>query len=137
MKLFRWLTTASLTLVTASCAADRLSAPPAPEPGTLLVSLTAPHPDVGAVLLRLEGTGIGPIASANPAYQMLAQRADSSGSALHIAVIGDSLGGPLLTFSVLDVGQERAYTATVIEVADERNRLRERHDDYQLTVARR
>jgi hypothetical protein len=136
MNTSKWPATALLLLV-AGCATDQLSAPRSPEPGTLVVSLVASTADVGAVLMRLEGPDIKQAEPADSAYHLFIQASDSAGGATHLAVIGVSVNGPLATFTVPDLSQEPAYAATVVSVADGRNRLVERTDAYRLTISRR
>lgn len=130
----KWLGTA-LILLAAGCA-DQISAPQSPEPGTLVVSLAATRTDVGAVLIRLEGAGVAQAEPADSAFHLFIQARDS-GDATNLAVVGTALRGPLVKFTVPDTRQLEAYTATLLSMADRRNRLIDRLDGYRLTVTKR
>jgi hypothetical protein len=132
-----WAATLLLLVVVSGCAADQVGAPRVPEPGTLVVSLSAPTADVGAVLIRLEGPEIKQAEPADSAYRMFVQETDSAGGATHLAIIGTRLNGPLVVFAVPDVSQEAAYSATIMSVADHGNRLIEETSPYRLKLGRR
>jgi hypothetical protein len=105
-----------------------------PFPGTVVVTLTTPHADDGALLLTISGGGItGPesLASSN----LLFYRALDT-SSMNLAIVGNVVSGPLLSFEVPDIGRAAEYTVTLIEVADEENELRESLVGYELTLVR-
>lgn len=123
-----------LALGVAACDADRkavVATTDQPRPGTLVVTLSTPFPDDGAVLFELEGIGEEEVRAAE-GIRLFTER---EGSTLRIAALGAGLGGPLVSFDVADTRNPAAYRATPVEVADERNRARASLDGYRLEVA--
>lgn len=115
----------------AACGPDAGSAAlGAPEgPGTLTVSLTAPHPDVGAVGLVLRGESIGPPTLLDADHELYLIDAAEDGE-VRLAVFGNGLSGPLVRFSVPDVGTASSYSVKLLSVADEANNVRDDLSGY-------
>ena len=120
-------------LVTMACGPDAPSA--LPEPGALVVSLATPHADDGAVVFSLRGEEMGSPVALNPDQQVFVLSQDTERGLLRIAVIGARLSGPLVAFDVPDVRRVKAYAATVVEVADQANLVRDGLEGYQARVA--
>lgn len=96
--------------------------PTGPTPGELTISLATAATDDRAIVVSVSGPGeIAAVASANPGYTLHSR---ASGGSFRAAVFGDLSTGPLLRFTVSDVGQAEQYTALVLEVADGANALR-------------
>lgn len=96
--------------------------PTRPEPGVLTVSLAATTDD-RAIIVSVQGPEeMGQVEAASPAYVVHSR---GSGTAFRAAVFGKLGAGPLLRFAVPDVNRAGSYTATVVEMADASNRLRE------------
>jgi hypothetical protein len=106
--------------------------PTGPTAGTFAVTLTTPNPDDGAIVFRVNGPGITQVTNAVASHYM---HFDQAGTALTVVVVGDLADGMLLTFRVPDVSSVSSYSATVLEVADRTNRLRETVGSYGLSVA--
>jgi hypothetical protein len=102
-------------------------------PGTLVVSLSTPNMDDGAILLSIGGGGMGAPATTSSSY-VLHHRATGL-SSMNIVLVGNLVEGPLLRFDVPDVGQASSYTATVAEVADRSENVRVALTDYRLEIA--
>ncbi len=108
--------------------------PTVPVPGTLVVSLTTPNSDDGAILFSISGGGISaPTAVASS--DLLFFRATGT-SSLNAVVVGNIAAGPVLRFGVPDVGQVSSYTASITEVADRNNALRTSLSGYVLSISR-
>ncbi|HYR11100.1 MAG TPA: hypothetical protein VEQ60_25190 [Longimicrobium sp.] len=124
-----------LALAAAACTGgdDGGTTPPPPEPGVLTVSLTTPNGDDRALVVELTGPSISEVASANAAYVVHARPAGTGG--VRAAVFGSLGSGALLRFQVPDVNNAAAYKATVVEVADAGNALRQT-TGYTAAVAR-
>ena len=121
------------TLFAMACQHDRpveVSLPP-PRVGNLMVALSTPHDDDGAILFDLRGPNVGLLAPMNSGLRVYA---DTSSDVLHIAVIGNISAGPVLTFAVPDVGAVQSYTATLVDVADRQNATRDLAG-YTLTIS--
>lgn len=106
--------------------------PPAPVPGALTVSLATPNTGDRAMVVSVTGPGL---ATAEAAVASYVVHARATPGALRAAVFGSLGSGPLLRIQVPDVNRPGDYSATVVEVADGANALRETAG-YTLSVAR-
>ncbi|HEU4881864.1 MAG TPA: hypothetical protein VFT45_06460 [Longimicrobium sp.] len=135
MKQTRWGLALFLALAAAACTGGDggpTTTSPQPEPGVLTVNLTTPNPDDRALVVEVTGPAISGVTAANAAY-VLHSRAGAS--SVRVAVFGALGSGALLRFQVPDVNKASAYSATVVEVADAANALRETAG-YTAVVAR-
>jgi hypothetical protein len=105
-----------------------------PVPGTLVVSLTTPNTDDGALLISLEGQGVSNIRALDGGHHLFVQATDSTATAIRIALIGDRLTGPVLAVDVPDVRRLDSYSATLMQVSDEDNELRSEIGVYELVL---
>ena len=106
----------------------------APVSGTLVMSLTTPNADDGAILFSLSGAAIdNPAAVA--ASDVFFFRATGSTS-INAVVVGDISAGALVSFDVPDVGAASSYSTTITEVADRNNALRTSLSGYVLSISR-
>ena len=129
----RWIFTLAAALsLAAACSDDPTGG--APRAGTLVVRLTTPHADDGAMLFEVSGPPIDTSAAAGASLQLFTRRAD--GSTLVGVVVGDLTNGAVIRLQVPDVGAAAAYTARLLEVADRQNALRPSLTGYALTVTR-
>lgn len=113
---------------------DSPTAPTPPEPGTLVATLQGARSGDGALIVRVRGPGaIGALAPARAGYVLHARAAGDSARA---ALFGEVVSGPLFQLSVPDVHRIAEYRATVVEVSDEANTLRDDVSGYALTFAR-
>jgi hypothetical protein len=120
-------------LLALACQHDQpvvVSLPP-PRTGNLMVALSTPHNDDGAILFELRGPNVGLLALMNSSLKVYA---DTSSDVLHVAVIGNISAGPVMTFAVPDVGAVQSYTATLVDVADRQNATRDL-TGYTLTIS--
>jgi hypothetical protein len=101
---------------------DGGTAPPQPEPGVLTVSLTTPSTGDRALVVQVSGPELGGVEAASASY-VVHSRATGP-ERVRAAVFGALGTGPLLHIQVPDVNRASAYSATVVEVADEANALR-------------
>jgi len=102
-------------------------------PGTLVLRLTSPHADDGAMTFQVHGPSIES-ASVNGSLQLFTLRVNDS--TLVGAVIGTLANGAIITLHVPDESVAAAYTATLREVADREDALRASLAGYALTVTR-
>jgi len=92
------------------------STAPQREPGQLRVTLSG-GPSVGGVVLTVTGGGISaPVASGGAILYH-----DLSGDTLRAAVVGASLSGEVLRFSVPDVRQVASYRVSLQQAARDDN----------------
>jgi hypothetical protein len=133
----RWIFAMVAALaVAAACAddsADDSMGGPA-RAGTLIVRLTTPHTDDGAMTFEVSGPPIDSAIAVNASLRLFTRRAGSS--TIVGALVGVVANGAVVTLQVPDVGAAAGYTATVLEVADRQNALRGSLTGYTLTVAR-
>ena len=113
---------------TVACGSDSTTGPTA---GTLTVSLTTPNADDGAILLTVSGPDMTQIAVEDTSLYV---RYAQDGTTVTAVLVGDLLGGPLVTFHVPDVDAASSYSATITQVADRSNVLRGSLTGYALTV---
>ena len=105
-----------------------------PIPGSLLLSVTTPATDDGAIMVRVTGPGImgvQPTSSGQDLFWRL-----SSEDEVRAIVIGAVQTGPLLTVQVPDVNRVEEYTAQVGEVAAESDAIRSALTGYSLSLTR-
>lgn len=124
---------AALLVGSVGACSDSGTGPDTPKPGQLSVALTTPNSSDRALLLRIVGPdAITGVSAAGP-YLVHAQ----SGSAtVNVAVFGALATGPLLRFQVPDVAAAGSYSVSLIEVADESNKLRGSTTGYSFAVSR-
>lgn len=102
--------------------------------GTLIVRLTTPHADDGAILFELSGPPIDSVVAVNASLQSFTRRANDS--TIVGAVIGVVVNGAVVTLQVPDINASARYAARIVEVADRENVLRASLTGYALTVSR-
>lgn len=92
------------------CGGEDTTGPPEPQPqpGVLTVSLATGTP-IGALVLTVTGTGITSPAAA-PGARLYH---DLSGDTLRAVVVGSSLSGAIMDFTVPDVRQAAGYRVSV------------------------
>ena len=126
----RWIFVMVAALsVGAACSDDPVGGAQA---GTLVVRLTTPHADDGAVLFEVSGGPIDTATAGNASLRLFTRRA--SGSTIVGVVAGVVTNGAVITLRVPDVGAAAGYTARVVEVADRQNALRTSLAGYALTL---
>ncbi len=124
MKRSRWALVAPFAVGAAlalACGEDEVTSV-RPVPGTLVVSLTTPNADDGAVAITVSGEGMTNVAAGSPSYAIFTR--SPSPSLLKAAVVGGITGGALLSFDVPDLAKADRYHAAISEVADRGNALR-------------
>jgi hypothetical protein len=100
--------------------------------GTLVLRLTTPHADDGAMTFEVIGPPIDSAVAVNASLRLFTRRVN--GSTVVGAVVGDLINGAVVTLHVPDVRAAAGYTATLIEVADRQDALRASLAGYALTV---
>ena len=118
----------------AACAGDSTGSGAPAGRGTLIVRLTTPHTDDGAILFELSGPRIDSVVTVNASLQSFTRRANDS--TIVGAVIGVVVNGAVVTLQVPDVNASALYTVRIVEVADRENVLRTSLTGYALTVSR-
>ncbi len=100
------------------CGGDDTTGPPEPQPqpGELRVEIAGSTP-IGGIVLTVTGTGI--TAPAAPSGLQLYH--DLSGNTLHAVVVGSSLSGTIMRFTVPDVRQVAGYQVSVQEASGTAN----------------
>jgi len=117
---------AVLVVGTVSCGDKE---PAGPTAGTLYLALESPNGEVGAIRMRISGAGIANIEAAQP-FQVYYR--ETGGDRLEVVVVGDVLGGDLLSLEVPDV--DAPYPVSLIEVASRENTLRQALGAYTLRL---
>lgn len=119
-------------LIGAACTGDSTSGPI--ESGTLILELSTPHTDDGAVLFELSGPTIDTVVAVNASLRLFTRRA---GDATMVgAVVGPVANGAIAILRVSNTGAASAYSARIVEVADRQNTLRGTLTGYALRVIR-
>jgi len=119
--------------VAAACSHDSIGGPPPARAGTLIVRLTTPHTDDGAMTFQVSGPPIDSAIGVNASLRLFTRRVGDS--TIVGALVGRLASGAVVTLHVRDVGAAAAYTATLREVADRQDALRGSLTGYALTVA--
>lgn len=138
MKQLRWHQIAAATValvVSAACGGDddRTPMEVVAVPGTLVLSLTTPNSDDGAVMFSISGEGITGLTRESPSHVVYFRSAGTvSGNAV---VAGDITAGALARFNVPDVAAVSSYSATITEVAARDNTLRGSVTGYSLSIS--
>ena len=114
----------------AACSSDPTSG--SAGAGTVILRLTTPHTDDGAVLFEVSGPPIDTAMAVSTSLRLFTRRA---GPTIVGVVVGVVANGAVVTLRVPDVGAVAAYTARVVEVADRENALRGSLTGYALTAA--
>jgi hypothetical protein len=121
-------------VIGAACAGDSTGSGGPAGRGTMIVRLTTPHSDDGAILFELSGPLIDSVVAVNASLQSFTRRANDS--TIVGAVIGVVVNGTVVTLQVPDVNASALYAARIVEVADRDNVLRASLTGYALTVSR-
>lgn len=100
--------------------------------GTLVLRLTTPHADDGAMTFEVNGPSIDSASAVNGSLRLFTRRV--GGSTVVGAVVGTLANGAVITLHVPDVGAAARYSATVLEVADRQDALRISLAGYALAV---
>jgi NaMN:DMB phosphoribosyltransferase len=129
--MYRGVVLAAL-LFGAACANDSTGTGGSSGSGTLILDLTTPHADDGAVLFEVSGPPIDAVAPVNSSLRLFTRRA--SETTIVGVVVGAVAEGAMVTLRVPDLGGAAQYTARIREVADRDNVLRASLAGYTLTV---
>ncbi len=134
MKRLRWhpIAAATVALVVSVACGDGDGVTAVPMSGTLVLSLTSPNSDDGAILLSISGGGISAPTVVSTSH-VLFFRATGTTS-INAVVVGNITAGPLLRFDVPDVSGASAYTGTITEAANRANALRTTLTGYSLEI---
>jgi hypothetical protein len=97
--------------------------------GTMIVSLATPNLDDGAIMFTVSGGAIDSPALLDLGHVLYVMEGTNTISAI---IAGDIAAGELLEFDVPDV--DATYTATITQVADRMNDLRDPLTGYALAV---
>ncbi len=132
MKRQRWIlfTAVALVLAVGACSDDETTGPEA-VPGTLVVTLTTPNADDGAIMFTVTGGEASNVTLVDPSFQLYIHEGASS---VTVVIVGDIEAGALLEFDVPDVGALDDYGADVDQVANRANDLQS-VTGYSLSVS--
>ena len=125
----RMFTIAAALLVGVSCSDDPVAGARA---DTVILRLTTPHTDDGAVLFEVSGPAIDSATADNASLRLFTRRVGET--TIIGALVGAVTTGAEVTLRVPDGGVAAGYTARVLEVADRQNALRTSLAGYALTV---
>lgn len=111
--------TVSVALLISGCKPTAIVEPDTPQPGTLTLSIQGSSGQGHAFLIEVTGQASGPAAvdGSHLLYHT------TTGSGLRLILIGAVQSGTVVRFQVPDIGKAATYTAQVVEVADDLNRL--------------
>jgi hypothetical protein len=120
----------ALALVLFACTRDKPIEPPN-QGGSFSLTFSTPNTDDGALFFELHGPGITAIQAADTGVQLFA---DSNGTTIRGAMVGQLHIGAVATFDVPDTTRRADYTASVLDVAGTDNNLRVSLNGYALRV---
>ena len=135
LNFFRTLVLAAGVLVYTGCSDNAASTDtfaPGPESGSLAVTLSSSMADDGGVTFRLTGEGITNLRPAHDGIEIFALEENGGWT---VAALGVGLSGSVALFDVADVRMVDAYSATLVEVADEANDVRRDISGHTLGVS--
>ena len=109
--------------------------PPAPPPpvNSVVVSLTSPNNDDGAVVVTLQGPSVSTLQRSSSGYLLYSRSPGAQET--RVIVVGSLATGPLFTFAPAAGANLSAYSATVQQVANRADALRASTTGYTLTIA--
>jgi hypothetical protein len=108
-----------VALLAWGCKPTPITEPGTPQPGTLTLSIRGSGGQGHAFLIEITGQASAP--TAVDATHLLYHT--TTGSGIGLILIGAVQAGPVARFQVPDIGQAASYTAQIVEVADDLNRL--------------
>jgi hypothetical protein len=131
MRKQRWMivTAVALALAVGVACDDDAAVGPEATAGTMIVSLTTPNLDDGAIMFTVSGGEIDSPALLDVDHVLYLMEGTNTITAI---ILGDIEAGELLEFDVPDI--DVTYTATITQVADRMNDLHESLSGYGLTV---
>lgn len=131
MRKQRWImvTAVALALAVGVACDDDAAMGPEATAGTMIVSLTTPNLDDGAIMFTVSGGEIDSPALLDIDHVLYLMEGTNTITAI---IVGDIDAGELLEFDVPDI--DVTYTATITQVADRTNDLHESLTGYGLTV---
>ncbi len=131
MRKQHWImaTAVALALAVGVACGDDENVGPEVTPGTMIVSLTTPNLDDGAIMFTVSGGAIDSPALLDVDHVLYLMEGTNT---ISVIIAGDIAAGELLEFDVPDV--DATYTATITQVADRMNDLRDPLTGYALTV---
>ena len=106
---------------------------PDPNPTSLVVSLTTPNSDDGAILVTIRGPALATIQSAAPDYLVFSNAV--SATEARVIVVGDLTRGSVFTVAVGGTAPLSSYSASIGQVATRADVLRAETAGYRMTVA--
>ncbi len=104
-----------------------------PVPGVATLMLASAHGDDGAMLITLEGPGIGELEPASTNHVLYQRRISTD--EVRVLIVGNLADGALLQAALSDVRDLGSYGATLAQVASRADQLREDLSGYSLTLA--
>jgi hypothetical protein len=122
-----------LALVVLCCVGSACSDDPTgtPRGGPLLLQLSTPNADDGAVMFEITGPPIDSVTTINDSMRLFTRR---EGGTLLGVVIGTVGNGPIVNVWVPDVNAATSYSGRVVDVADRQNALRTSLESYTVRV---
>lgn len=127
----RWILAMAAALsVSAACADDPTGG--SQGAGTVVLRLTTPYADDGALLFEVSGPPVENATASDGSLQLFTRHTGSS--QVVGAVVGAIANGVLVTLQVEGANTATEYTARVLEVADRQNALRASLAGYALSV---
>ncbi len=115
----------AIWVLAASCGGDGPTPPTADNPGTVDAVLIVPSGSPGAARVRFTGPGIEAIRTASGQIFQ-----NSVGSTVDVIVVLETPGQIRLSLDLAD--KSRLPTATVIQVSDENDELRELDESFRV-----
>jgi hypothetical protein len=100
--------------------------------GTVVLYLTTPRTDDGAVLFDVSGPPIDSATAVDPSLRLFTRRV---GGSVIGALMGGVASGAVVTLHVPDVEAAGGFTARLLQVANRQDSLRSSLAGYALTVA--
>jgi len=128
----------ALVLVTAlgvTCKDEGPSAvtPPGANPTSLVVGLTTPNADDGALMVTVRGPGMATVVSSSASYLAFSNLAVPNQA--RVIVVGDLKAGAVFTIAVSGANPLSDYSVSLEQVASRTDALRGSLSGYKVTLS--
>ena len=107
--------------------------PPGTNPTSLVVGLTTPNADDGALMVTVRGPGMATVVSSSPSYLVFSNLAVQNQA--KVIAVGDLRAGAVFTVTVAGANPLSDYTITLDQVASRTDALRANLAAYKVTLS--
>jgi hypothetical protein len=107
--------------------------PPQPNPTSLVVALTTPNADDGALMVTVRGPGMATVVSSSASYLVFSNLTVQNQA--RVIAVGDLKAGAVFTVAVAGANPLSDYSVTLDQVASRTDALRASLTNYKVTLS--